>query len=149
MLFLVFIESVENPEFSHTHSHTVAIILGGIPLLKIKNQGLNVCEAKSRWSNPKPETAGVISGLHRERGKPRVFVHAPLRVPPPLARRRAGTTPESWRGSPKVNSPTRQLFSKVEISFKGDVEAIYPLHHSGVVHQLLFFFFVTFQPRVE
>ena len=42
------------------------------------------------------------------------------------------TTLESWRGSQKVNSPARQLSSKVEIAFKGNFGAIYPLHHSGV-----------------
>ena len=47
------------------------------------------------------------------------------------------TTPESRRGSLIVNPPTRQLFSKVEIAFKGDFEAIYPLDHSGVVGKVL------------
>ena len=43
------------------------------------------------------------------------------------------TTPESWRGSPKINFSTRQWFSKVETAFKGDFEGICPPHHSGVV----------------
>ena len=36
-----------------------------------------------------------------------------LEVPP---------TPELWKGSPTVNSPAMQWFSKVEIAFKGAFE---------------------------
>jgi len=41
--------------------------------------------------------------------------------------------PESSKGSPKVISPSRQLFSKVEIVPWYAFEWIYPLQHSGVV----------------
>ena len=43
-----------------------------------------------------------------------------------------GTTPESSKGSPKVISPSRQLFSKVKSVSGYAFDCIYPLQHSGV-----------------
>ena len=45
-------------------------------------------------------------------------------------------TPESKKGSPKVNLSSRQRFSKVEIVSRYAFEWFYPLQHSGVVHPL-------------
>jgi len=42
-------------------------------------------------------------------------------------------TPESTKGSPKVNFPSGQWFSKAEIVSCDEFEGIYPLQHSGVV----------------
>ena len=74
--------------------------------------------ATSLTSAPTAMQTAVLEGPFQDEGSLEMFG--------------ALTTPDSWRGSPKVNSPTRQLFSKVEIAFQGDYEAIHPIHHSGV-----------------
>ena len=43
------------------------------------------------------------------------------------------TTPESKKGSPKVNFPAGQWFSNVERGKGACFELVYPLQHSGVV----------------
>jgi ankyrin repeat protein len=42
------------------------------------------------------------------------------------------TTPESWKGSPKVDSPSRQWFSKVNNHTQSRSTNIDPHEHSGV-----------------